>query len=60
LDCSIDALSLGEKKVPKIRKKSAVKKKSTKPEVVKKIQWACALRGKIPEQMPFKFFKYLF
>ena len=56
----MDALSLGEKKFRKFEKNRRFKKKSTKPEVVKKIQWACALRGKIPEQMPFKFFKYLF
>ena len=37
-----------------------ISKISTKPEVVKKIQGPCAPRGKIPEQMPFKFFKYLF
>ena len=31
-----------------------------KPDVFRKNQGLCALMGKIPEQMPFKFFKYLF
>ena len=30
-----------------------------KPDVFKKNEGLCALMGKIPEQMPFKFFKYL-
>ena len=60
LDYSIDALSLSEKNSENPTKIGGISKISTKPEVVKKIQGPCAPRGKIPEQMPFKFFKYLF
>jgi len=60
LDYSIDALSLSGKKFRKSDENRRFSKISTKPEVVKKIEGPCAPRGKIPEQMPFKFFKYLF
>ena len=51
---------LVKKKSENPTKIGGILKISTKPEVVKKIQGPCAPRGEIPEQMPFKFFKYLF